>query len=134
MERNSKVTNTEFIDRARRGYNFLRDEGPRLGFNVNLLSPDTLDLSDACGCALGETFEMGHYWDAADYLAANGYPVATLDEATYSQVGDEPWPTFMWERQHGFMLAGADPVTPQAYAELTDAWREVIKRERDGKE
>lgn len=123
-----------FIERAQRGYNFLAsEEGKRLGFDVNLLNPDTLDLSDACGCALGETFFAGYYWDAADRLADEGYPIVTLDDATYLDADDEErCPTYLWERMHGFMLNAADGANgPQEYAALTDAWREVIKRERD---
>lgn len=121
---------TSFIDRAQRGYNFLAsEEGKRLGFDVNLLNPDTLELSDACGCALGQTFLGGHYWDAAERLADEGYLIVTIDDAAYL---DDQCLTYLWERMHGFMLTTADGGNgPQEYAALTDAWREVIKRERD---
>lgn len=119
---------TTFIERAQRGYTFIAsDEGKRLGFDVNLLNPDTIDLSDACGCALGETYFSGNYWDAAERLADEGYPVTTLDDVAIDLERDQ-CPTYLWEREHGFMLPEG---TLQGWAQLTDAWREVIKRERD---
>jgi len=123
---------TSYRKRAQRGYRFLAsDEGKRLGFNVHLLNSDMLELSDACNCALGETFEGGSYWDAAERLADEGYPVITMDDALLSEVSFDVRPTYTWEREHGFILAGGDPSTPQEYTKLTEAWREVIKEERD---
>jgi hypothetical protein len=121
------------VQRATRGYAFLRDEGPRLGFDVNLLDPDLLDLSDSCDCALGETYEMGSYWDAVERLADEGYPVATIDEAWDVELNQGSHSlTFTWERQHGFAVGRGDNGNlVRGYAQLTDAWREVIKRERD---
>lgn len=119
----------ELVARATRGYRLLASpEGRRLGFNVNLLNPDTLEMSDGCYCALGETYEGGSYWDAVERLADEGYPATTLDGTTFNTYSNGPWPTYIWDRMHGFILAGADPNTLEAYARLTDAWREVIKK------
>lgn len=127
------ISHDVLVQRATRGYRFIAsDEGKRLGFDVNLLNPDTLDLSDACGCALGETYQMGNYWDAAERLADEGYPIVTTDDAYYAQTDQRNQSlTLLWERMHGFMLGDPDDATPRGYAALTDAWREVIKRERD---
>lgn len=126
------LSHDELVTRATRGYRLLASpEGRRLGFNVNLLNPDTLEMSDGCYCALGETYEGGSYWDAVERLSLEGYPATTLDD----DYDTESSPTYLWERMHGFNLAGADtPLgasTIKAYAALTDAWREVIKKERD---
>jgi len=128
------LSHDELVARATRGYQLLASpEGRRLGFNVNLLNPDTLEMSDGCYCALGETYEGGSYWDAVERLADEGYPATTLDDTCYYARSDA-WPTFIWDRMHGFILSGADVTGPEslrAYAALTDAWREVIKKERD---
>lgn len=124
------MTITSFVDRAQRGYDWLAsDEAKRLGFDINLLNPDLLNLEDACGCALGETYQMGNYWDAMERLADEGYPVVTIDDDM--AVDGEQCSTYLWERMHGFLLGGAEPISRSAYAELTDAWRHVIKKERD---
>jgi hypothetical protein len=48
------VSHDVLVKRATCGYRFLAsDEGKRLRFDVNLLNPDTIDLSSACDCALG---------------------------------------------------------------------------------
>jgi hypothetical protein len=136
MSMPSTLSHDELVTRATRGYQLLASpEGRRLGFNVNLLNPDTLEMSDGCYCALGETYEGGSYWDAVERLADEGYPAVTLDDATYLDAeAEERCPTYFWERMHGFILL---PIVEAAsviksYAALTDAWREVIKRERDG--
>lgn len=131
------VTYDALLGRATRGYRFLAsDEGKRLGFEVGLLNPGTLDLSDACGCALGETYQGGSYWDAIDRLDEENYPVATLDDvilADTSGIAEDESLTYLWERMHGFILLPLveAPSTIKSYAALTDAWREVIKKERD---
>lgn len=122
------------VERATRGYRFLAsDEGKRLGFDVNLLNPDTIDLSSACCCALGQTYEMGSYWNAIERLADEGYPVVTTDDAWDVELDrDNRSLVYAWERQHGFIATrGDNPSSPRSFAQLTDAWREVIKRERD---
>lgn len=117
------MTTTSFTDRAQRGYDWLAsDEAKRLGFDINLLNPDLLDLSDVCGCVLGETYQMGSYWDAIDHLFDEGYSVA---------IAEDWFAAPEWEQAHGFLLTGDDSYDKAAYAELTDAWRQVIKKERD---
>jgi hypothetical protein len=131
------VSHDVLVERATRGYRFLAsDEGKRLGFDVNLLNPDTIDLSSTCDCALGETYEMGSYWDAIERLADENYPVSTIDDAWDIELsGGDRSLTYLWERRHGFATGlGDNPGRTRGYAQLTDAWREVIKRERDGKE
>lgn len=138
------LSHEQYVERATRGYQFLASsEGQRLGFNVHLLNPDTLDLSDACGCALGETYEMGNYWDAAERLAEEGYLIVTLDDVFLADISatEDKSLTYLWERMHGFMLLplveapiksyAEAPSTIKSYAALTDAWREVIKKERE---
>jgi hypothetical protein len=128
------LSHEQYVERATRGYRFLASsEGQRLGFNVHLLNPDTLDLSDGCDCALGETYEGGSYWDAVDRLAEEEYPATSLDQAW--SLENERYrmsSTLIWERRHGFLVGMGDDTDPvRGYALLTAAWREVIKRERD---
>lgn len=126
------ITYDELLVRAERGYAWLRDEGPKYGFDIERLNPDQLDLADGTECALGQTHEVGQgYWEAAERLALAGFPVATIDDAWWT---DEDCPTMLWERQHGFILNDGDAAVLQRsvlWDQLTSAWREVIKRNRD---
>jgi hypothetical protein len=124
--------NTAFTEAAQRGYDFLVAKAWQWDFDVSRLNPDTLDVSSGHDCALSQAAGT-MYWHAIQRLADEGYPVTDGDMLI--EIEDSPYGAsaiFSWERAHGFRLQPGIPFSPEAYDELTQAWREVIKKARDG--
>lgn len=111
------------------GYTFLKEHGAEFGLDVSRLNPDTLDLASGCDCALAQAFGADGYWAAIEALASS-FPVTTQDMAIGISLDEaEQRATVLWERLHGFTLKSG--VEPYDYAQLTEAWRMVIKSNRD---
>lgn len=120
---------TKYFEQAQRGYDFLATEGRQWDFEVSRLNPDTLDVSSGADCALCQAGAT-NYWKAIERLADEGLPV-TDAEMVLEMDFFVCSPTYLWERAHGFRLGPDIDYTPDRYAKLTEAWREVIKKARD---
>lgn len=126
------IGNNTYLDVARRGYEFLATEGVQWDFEVSRLNPDTLDISSGVDCALSQAGAC-HYWTAVKRLAIEGFPVADEEALHQMDLAEAPVSaTFLWERWHGFRHGPGVRLTFEAYDELTQAWRQVVKEARDG--
>jgi hypothetical protein len=121
---------------AVRGYTFLKEHGAKYGLDVSRLNPDTLDLASGCDCALAQAYGSEGTWTTRGYWAAiqklaPSFPVTTQAMSVdFFFAEDEQRSALAWERAHGFIIKYV--ADPYGYIQLTEAWRAVIKANRDG--
>ena len=116
------VSVTELAPRAERGATLLDSRVPRW---IRLINLDTLDLVSMAGCVLGQCF--GDYGEGLAELDLTMYNDDEIDE-------DDEHPLLVTDGivRHGFDLAHAeacnenDERNDENYANLTEAWRQVI--------
>lgn len=127
----------DLLVRANRGYDWMTsDEGKRLDLDVSQINVDTLDMVQGHSCALSQASGL-NYERMMDRLDEENYPVVTSDDHINVYIDDLERTMCLapvWEQHHGFNLTkGAGNIEERSilFAELTEAWRQVIKERRE---